>query len=262
METESTNSYRQFLESLLYDGVVALSSNIAPSDFQMNEALDVLVEFEKKLRVEMPANCPAFDEKVANWAGVSLFRACQFLYFRDIGNDEIAATFSKECPEATPSAKHYSVDVVFRFLPDLWRIAKTLSDNDLLTKYLRQWCFQWPVSSVGIDLGILTNQDFENQADLVEFDSTQTTNHVSTQPTSHEIDNVSPKLLNQLNLDEIVNDDFLMHVYCERIIERKDKSRISNPLVNKYLCSMAGAYRELIGKDLQPDIIQESLGEK
>ena len=262
METESRNPYRSFLESLLFDGVVSLSSNIAPNDSQVNQATDVLCDFEKKWRVEMPGNCPMFDLEVGNWAGFSFFRACQFLYFRDIGPDEVAATFSIECPMATTPAKHYSVDLVFRFLPDLWRIAKTLSSDDLLTKQLRRWCFEWPISSVGIDVGILKNKDFENMVDSIDMDSRQSRNLDSPQPRTSDNIVGDPPDLEPSKLDEIVNDPFLMHIYCERIIEFKDKSRISNPFVNKCLRSMAGAYPQLIEKDIQSASVQETLGEK
>ncbi|MBM4077860.1 MAG: hypothetical protein FJ267_19700 [Planctomycetes bacterium] len=44
----------------------------------------------------------------------------------------------------------YSVDLVFRFLPDLVRIVKGMNSSDPLLERLKEWGRQWPLSSVSI----------------------------------------------------------------------------------------------------------------
>jgi hypothetical protein len=48
------------------------------------------------------------------------------------------------------SGVHYSVDLTFRYLPDLVRIARTAASDDPLVGALRTWCRRWPLSSVGV----------------------------------------------------------------------------------------------------------------
>jgi hypothetical protein len=85
------------------------------------------------------------------------YRACQFAVFRDVPAEAVAGALSVPCPGATAvtavaqsPAVHYSVDVVFRFLPDLARFARSAADNDPLLEPLQRWARQWPLSSVGM----------------------------------------------------------------------------------------------------------------
>ena len=46
---------------------------------------------------------------------------------------------------------HYSVDLVFHYLPDLMRFARSAAAADPLVEHLRRWARKWPLSSVGIE---------------------------------------------------------------------------------------------------------------
>jgi hypothetical protein len=48
-------------------------------------------------------------------------------------------------------ARHYSVDLVFQFLPDLTKLAGHVMAGDPLVEHLRNWANQWPLSSVGMN---------------------------------------------------------------------------------------------------------------
>ena len=62
----------------------------------------------------------------------------------------IAAAFGSPVPAAAPASLHYSVDLSFRFLPDLLRLARSEAEGDPLLRHIRQWAAAWPLSSVGI----------------------------------------------------------------------------------------------------------------
>src|SRR5262249_13871359 len=52
--------------------------------------------------------------------------------------------------EAPVSCQHYSVDLVFQYLPDLFQLAHGAAQDDPLLEILKHWSAQWPLSSVGI----------------------------------------------------------------------------------------------------------------
>ena len=68
----------------------------------------------------------------------------------ELGEDEITKRLTRPCPERPSRVVCYSVDLTFRFLPDLARIARAASEDDPLVKHLLQWASDWPLSSVGI----------------------------------------------------------------------------------------------------------------
>src|SRR5262249_8722193 len=86
---------------------------------------------------------------------------------------------SAPCPEALNPSIVYSVDLTYRFLPDVLRLARAASPNDPLVEILRGWGRDWPLSSVGI-------------ANLNQLD-----------PTSF----ISDRCLRQLYVDRILRED-------------------------------------------------------
>ena len=55
---------------------------------------------------------------------------------------------SQDCPGPVAADVHYSVDLVFRFLPDLLKFARSSSDQDPLLEYIVRWLHEWPLSCV------------------------------------------------------------------------------------------------------------------
>jgi hypothetical protein len=208
-------SYPKFLDKLLHSGEVRLTDAIAPTDTELQRGSLLLAAFEKTWRLELPGTAPAFSPVVASWAAASFFRAVQLLLFRDLPADEICSSFESACPPCDPVDKHYSVDMIFRFLPDLWKFSQAAAEQDPLSLQLKDWCIQWPLSSVGAQ-NILTAQN-----DSAEF---------------------------RFEIDEFADNDCLMQVYIDRIVSHADASRMNDQRVIKRLHQSAGMYPELTGK--------------
>ena len=137
----------QFLERLFEEGRVTVS---APEPVQADElqaAEATLAALEAVYRLDLPGEPRRWRCAAARWAAVSLFHACQFVAFRNAGEEMIAAALRRGPPFPRPQAAslHYSVDLTFRFLPDLMRLARTDAENDPLLGYLRQWAIDWPL---------------------------------------------------------------------------------------------------------------------
>jgi hypothetical protein len=78
------------------------------------------------------------------------YRACQFVAFRDAGEEIMAQTMAVACPHGDPPSVHYSVDLTFRYLPGLIKLARSASQRDPLLTHLARWAVEWPLSSVGM----------------------------------------------------------------------------------------------------------------
>jgi hypothetical protein len=142
--------YCRFLAALFADGRVAVPA-VGPLGAEVVSRADQLLEhWERQYRLELPAGVPEFAVTAARWAATRFYRACQFAVYREVP----AAVLEKElddlpCPVASSEA-HYSVDVVFRYLPDLTRFARSAAGADPLVEHLRRWAQKWPLSSVGM----------------------------------------------------------------------------------------------------------------
>lgn len=145
-----TMAIATFLHALFAEGRVRVpfQANLGPED--MRAADLVLVETERQYRQELPGTPPGLAIESARWAAVMFFRACQFVAFRDLGEEEMDRAFQPECPGGNAPETHYSVDLTFRYLPDLLRLARSPAEGDPLMKRLRHWADRWPLSSVGV----------------------------------------------------------------------------------------------------------------
>jgi hypothetical protein len=109
-----------------------------------------LAEYEAICRAEFPGTPPPFSLSCGLWALNAFHRACQFVTYRNVDAEAIAAELEKPCPDEAAVSRHYSVDLVFRFLPDLYRLSHTASEADPLCDHLRRYGAEWPLSSVGM----------------------------------------------------------------------------------------------------------------
>ena len=195
--------YASFLSSLLETGRVRLAAPAELSEAELRAGDKVLADFEPVYRLELPGEPPALDAQAARWAGVMFFRACQCAVFRDVPAEAVAEALSIPCPVPLSPATHYSVDVIFRFLPDLMLFAHSAAEKDPLLDHLRLLARNWPLSSVGmtgVDVGDV---------------STLTTNPA------------------------------LLALYVDRIIARRDRTRLTDERVREGVRRALGLHPEL-----------------
>jgi hypothetical protein len=127
---------------------VAAPTPIAAEDAAAADA--ALLAFERSYRRELPASAPRFSLPVARWSALVMLRVCQFLVYRDVDAEQVAAALAAPAPEPPGPAAHYSADMLLRFLPDAARLARGLNPDDPLVEHLQRLAASWPLSSVGM----------------------------------------------------------------------------------------------------------------
>ncbi len=146
------NELTEFLKALFTKGSVVVSNKLkAFSNVDRLEAAAVLERFSRLDRLEMPGEMPAFDREAALWAATFIYRSAQLILLRD----EAAASIPKylvDFPGSRDVAANYSVDLSFRFLPDVIKLAKGLAPGDPLVAKLEQTANLWPLSNPSIRL--------------------------------------------------------------------------------------------------------------
>jgi len=141
----------RFLNSLFDNGRVSVGDPRAAIDAEFPAADELLAAIEHDARRELSGSPPPLSLEAARWGAVMLYRAAQLLMYRDLGPDAVAAGLRPPCPAGDESSTHYSVDLTFRFLPDLVRMARTCSHDDPLVVEMMSWASTYPLSSVGLD---------------------------------------------------------------------------------------------------------------
>lgn len=140
----------EFVNDLFVHGRVRLTTDESPSDADLSEACATVARFEKTMQLDLPGTPPAIDEPALRWALASFYQACQFQVYRHLGATSLAERFAEEPPRSSTAEAHYSVDLIFRFLPDLVTLARSGSPDDPLLVVLQSWSELWPLSSVGV----------------------------------------------------------------------------------------------------------------
>ena len=150
-------SYTAFLTSLFDNGRVSIPFPAPLSAEVIRAGDEVISAFERDYRYDLPGDPPLLVSDAARWAAVRFFRACQFTVYRDVDAETLNAELSGNYEGALSPANHYSIDIIFRYLPDLAKVARGAAEQDPLLEHIGRWARQWPLSSVG-----MTNIEIES----------------------------------------------------------------------------------------------------
>lgn len=240
------SKFANFLEALFDTGQLRLA---APAPFENRDLLaatSVLEQFEARYRDHVPHDPPSLNVRAAVHAAMLFYRAAQFSIYREIPAQEVVSEFEEvdryyEYPELDAS-DHYSVDLVFRCLPELWHLSNSINHEDPTSLAIKNWALKWPLSSVGIDL------KNELSTKLVDTNPEKSVSEV------HVTALTEQPLTNKQNVEEnsqlfdieiIVANACLFQMYADRIIEKVDRSRLNDDRVVEKIKASVGLQSEL-----------------
>jgi len=147
----------RLLDELWHTGRLVALHPVAAPEMNSDAIADWLTRAEAEYREQLPSVPPALDLSSAVWATQQFYRAAQLMVYRELGEEFILTGLETEPTDASRfgdaanataiASIHYSVDLLFRFLPDLERLTKAASPTDPLLKQIDAWAARWPLSS-------------------------------------------------------------------------------------------------------------------
>ena len=138
-----------FLRDLLERGKVTVAGRIGSfADDDLRAAETLLRHYYEEDVLDMPGTAPAFLPEAALWGARYFYHAVQLAVLRDLG-EEVVRGYLQDYPGPRTPEAVYSVDLTFRYLPDLLRLARGLAPDDVLVAALQRTALDWPFSSVG-----------------------------------------------------------------------------------------------------------------
>jgi hypothetical protein len=170
-----------------------------------DDCAEAVAAFDARAGAELAGDAPALNVPAAAWGLRMFVDSCRFLVYRDIEAGTIARTLSRPCPAAASADVWYSADLFLRYLPDLVRLARAAGESDVLVDHLLRLARDWPLSSVGIG-GVEVNAG---------------------------------------DVEKMMRHPALGQLYIDRIIERRDATRLAPPAVRAALQATLGNYPEL-----------------
>jgi len=142
-----------FLDSLFETGELEIAANSSESgaaddDIPIRKAIQ---RYESLWRMQQPLEPPKFNVAAALKAATIFRSACEAVVYRRIEAELIEHLIRKTALVSGDDPRlHYSVDLVFHFLPQVVERAARVSESDPLLEVMRTVGRQWPLSSVGI----------------------------------------------------------------------------------------------------------------
>ena len=215
--------YLRFLQTLFDTGRVEVAEGSFTDEMLSGD--DLILEIETNWRKTLCGTPPEFTPLAARWAGIRLFQACQLTVFRDMDMDSADFDSFAEAIDPSSPSVHYSVDLVFRFLPDLLNFAKAASPTDPLLRQLYTWAGEWPLSSIGI--------------------GTNSSTRVEIEPDNEDADPRSNFRLSRSSIELIASHPCLLQMYVDRIMNRNDISRLDHDGIRRAVATSLGMHDQL-----------------
>ena len=146
---QSWSDLALLVQSLVNDGRAAVS--LHPSNIDDADAVPLLRQLDGLARDELALDLPVFSPGVALWAARLFCSLSRFVVCRDIPAEQIKSTCNVACAGPRGPQTDWSADLTLRHLPNLFRLARHLSNADPLVEEMKKIAANWPLSSVGID---------------------------------------------------------------------------------------------------------------
>ena len=144
-----------FLCGLYHDGEISLATNpdviVDEGVNDLSGVIEIISEMDSSARLHGPENLPDLLPEATIWAAERLADICQFIAFREIPAETIAEHMRLPCSLETGPSTIFSADLVLRYLPDCYILAKGISRDDPLVIEMLEMGHRWPLSSVGIE---------------------------------------------------------------------------------------------------------------
>lgn len=139
-------SFLQWLSAVVTTGESVLESAPEWKDADQRSVLELLRSNFERHALDVAGPPVAFDAETSLWSAQLLAAAC----WRLVADGEPAPLDVAREPDS--AAAHLSADAMLRFLPAVYRRAKSRADDDPLAAELEVLLRRWPLTGVRLDL--------------------------------------------------------------------------------------------------------------
>lgn len=146
------NFFFDMIKTLRQQEEIILYQNILSTSEEEKEKVILFLEKEYQVEsLEFPFISPEFHKEAALWAAETVYYASQFILFRENDAAKMEDYFPTFQFEITP-ASILSVDLCFRFVPDMLRQLSLIDSEDLLISILEKYLKIWHFSGINYSL--------------------------------------------------------------------------------------------------------------
>ncbi|SFH92847.1 hypothetical protein [Planctomicrobium piriforme] len=138
----------EVFEKLFLDGQLIVPSEVIPTQQHIRDAVASLLRLEQDYREHLPGRPPAPNPQAMEWSVRQFYSFSQLIAFRHLESSS-ATRLELDAPFTPDPENCYAVDLLFRFLPDLARMTRSMGRAPLQAA-LTKWGNDWPLSSVGM----------------------------------------------------------------------------------------------------------------
>jgi hypothetical protein len=144
-------AFTDLIHGLLHDGSLHLREPPRLTDGERESVLALLANAFADYRLDIAGPPIAFAPDTALHAAVWLARSCWFLLHRDEPEEVVKRSLAAP-PDPHTAAEHLSVDLVFRYLPQIHRRARAANPKDPLTIRVEEILRRFALSGVLADM--------------------------------------------------------------------------------------------------------------
>ena len=150
----SPNYFLNTIKHLFEHEEVLLFQDISKiSKSEKENVSEFLKSIYKEEVLAFPFDAPELDVNAAVWASEFVYKTAQLILYREDSPDDLSKVLPEEDFVVTPSTL-VSVDLCFRFIPDLWRELKLIDSEDELVPILEKQLRKWHYSAISTNLEI------------------------------------------------------------------------------------------------------------
>ena len=180
----------------------------APLDQEAGETDELLLAYDRLARAQLAFTAPQFLLDAARWAAERMYRGCQLLVFRRLDAEAVKSMLGVSCPRPLSAEAIYSADLALRYVGDLITMARAVAQRDELVAELLRIGHEWPLSSIGVT-------------------------------------RIAADKLNATAVEMIMCDRCLRQLYIDRVIARREVSRLEHLGVREGVRAALGMYDDL-----------------
>lgn len=143
---------RVFCEQLFTNGMLTAAPWEPAHAAEAAGIEQIIRRADQTARLDAPATAPPLDLQAAQWALSALAWSVALLVDRANTSTSLPQQLVDSQPSGDTAQQHWSVDLAFRYLSEVFLRARAMASEDALVPELGALCSRWPLTIVGTQI--------------------------------------------------------------------------------------------------------------